>query len=225
MSAGLLVIVELLSELLLEQVKIGHVFLVNVSESNASGGLQVAELTESSFAAEESVGNLLLTAESGQVDDGLNGVNIVSNDDKLSLTLFDKGGHVVKTELEVNRSGRLGITTFLSSGLKAEFLLSLGLRLVLTEDLKDLGSLVVVNSLAELVDGGWDLKTLEQDALLTLDADILGPSNEAGQVLGEFDIATNAEVTGVLGEKGAGFTASLLYDFLNAFLYLNDQQR
>ena len=137
----------------------------------------------------------------------------------------DKGGHVVKTELEVNRSGSLGITTFLSFGLKAELLLSLGLRLVLTEDLEDLGSLVVVNSLAELVDGGWDLETLEQDALLTLDADILGPFNEAGQVLGESDVATNAEVAGVLLEEGAGFTASLLYDFLNAFLYLNDQQR
>lgn len=229
LSAGLLVVVVGFSELLLEQVKIGHVFLVNISESNASGGLHVAEFTESSLAADESVGNLLLTAESGQVDDAFDGVNIVSHDDKLSLTLFDKSGHVVKTELEVDGLGSLGITTLLSFSLKAELLLSLSLRLVLTEDLEDLGSLVVVNSLAELVDAWWDLKTLEQDALLTLDADILGPSNEAGQVLGESDSTTNAEVAGVLGEEGAGLARSLAVSNDNlAFLCsfgLNDQTR
>ena len=44
--------------------------------------------------------------------------------------------------------------------------------------------------LAELVDHWWDLETLLENGALTLDADILGPLDEAGQVTLWLDITT-----------------------------------
>jgi len=119
----------------------------------------VAELAESGLTAEEAVWDILAAAKSGQVDHALNGVNVVSDDHELGLVLFNEGGDVVETELEVHGLGALGVLVL--GGLEeAGLLLLLGLGLVLTEELEELGRLVFVNSVGELVDGWWDLESV-----------------------------------------------------------------
>jgi hypothetical protein len=121
------VVVELSSEVLGEEFKILVVFLSHVSNGDASGSLLVDELTESFFSSNESVGNTLLSAESRQEDDHFNGVNIMSDDDELGLSLFDEFSDVVKTEL---KNGGLVLVVFLGSGgtsLVFSFLLESGL--------------------------------------------------------------------------------------------------
>ena len=73
-------------------------------------------------------------------------------------------------------------------------------------------TLLGINGLGELVDAWWDLETAEEDSLLSLDAHVLGPLDEAGQVLGLDDVATNSEVSWVLLEEGLGVTTLGLLD-------------
>jgi hypothetical protein len=80
-----LVIVELRAEVLGEELKILVVFLTDFSKSNAGGSLLVDELAEACFSLDESIGNTLLAAESGQEDEKLNRINIMSHDNKLSF--------------------------------------------------------------------------------------------------------------------------------------------
>ena len=76
------------------------------------------------------------------------------------------------------------------------------------------------------MDVGWDLKALEKDALLSLDADVLGPFDETGEVASWLDVTTDSEVAGVLGEEGAllvvlgGTGADNDFLSLYSFLYL-----
>lgn len=72
--------------------------------------------------------------------------------------------------------------------------------------------MVGIDGLGELVDCWWDLKTAHEDSLLSLDADILWPSDETGQVLCLDDIATNSEVSWVLLEKRLRITTLSLGD-------------
>ena len=62
-------------------------------------------------------------------------------------------------------------------------------------------TLVLVNSLGELVDSGWDLEALEKNALLSLDANVFGPFDEAGKVADGLDVTTDSEVLGRLLEE------------------------
>ena len=64
-------------------------------------------------------------------------------------------------------------------------------------------TLVLVNGLGELVDGGRDLEALEKNALLSLDANVFGPFDEAGKVADRLDVTTDSEVLGRLLEERA----------------------
>lgn len=146
-SSESLVLVELRAEVLGEELKILVVLLADLSKSDASGGLLVDELAEACLALDEGVGDALLSAESGQEDEELDGVNIVSHHNELSLALLDELGHVVKTELEDDRLGSLlGVSATLlglSLGLETGLLLLLGLGLVLGEELKELAGYTI----------------------------------------------------------------------------------
>jgi hypothetical protein len=89
-------------------------------------------------------------------------------------------------------------------------------------------TLVLVDSLGELVDDGRDLESLHENTLLSLDSDVLGPLHEAGQVALGLDVATEAEVAGVLLEKRSGSSdgAALgLNDLLSlSFLHLSREK-
>ena len=64
-------------------------------------------------------------------------------------------------------------------------------------------TLILVDGRGELVDGWWDLESLHKDALLSLNADVLGPLDEAGQVARGLDVTTDTEVLGGLLEERA----------------------
>ena len=99
----------------------------------------VDQLAEGGLATDKAIGNSLSAAESGQVHNELNWVNIVSDHDELGLALLNECGHVVQTKLEVDRLGGLGSTTGLSLLLESSLLLLTGLWRVLGKQFKKLG--------------------------------------------------------------------------------------
>ncbi len=97
------------------------VFLLDFGQSEAGSGLLVDELSESCLSFDEGIGDSLLSAESRQEAHHLDGINVVSDDNKLGFVEFNQFGNVVETELDVDWLG----------GLELGFsLLSLGLALV-----------------------------------------------------------------------------------------------
>ena len=139
-SAELVVVVELFTEVASKSLQVLEVLSVDFSESDGGSSLQMDKLAEVGLATNEAVGNILASAESGQVDNSLNWVNVVSNHYELGLALLDKSSNVVKTKLDVDWLGGLASTTVLSGFLKTELLLLLGLWLVLSEELKKFSS-------------------------------------------------------------------------------------
>lgn len=195
------VIVELRHEGLLEGIEVGQVLLLHIGESDASGSLGVAELSESSLGLDEAEWDSLLSAESREEHHDLSWIDIVSHNDELGLTLLNEVGNVVETELEDVWLVTTGLTLLLSSLLESFLLLLSGLRSVLGEELKELGSLVLVNSLLELVEGSRGLQSHEQDSLLSLNSNVLWPLYESGQVLLWLDGTTNSERSWALFEE------------------------
>ena len=138
-----LVLVELSAEVLGKNFEVLEVLLADFSESDASGGLLVDELAEASLTLNEGEGDSLLSAESREESEEFNGVNVVSNNNELSLTLFNEFSDVVETELDNNwLGGLLGISTTLlglSLTLKSDLLVLVRLGLVFSEQFKELG--------------------------------------------------------------------------------------
>ncbi len=122
------------SEVLCEGLEILIVFLSNIGDGNAGSSLSVNELSESCLSLDESIGDSLLSAESGEESHEFDGVDIMSNNNELSFTFFNELGNVVKTEFQNVWLGTLfGITTgFLGFSFlkKSGLLVFLGLWLV-----------------------------------------------------------------------------------------------
>ncbi len=144
-----LVLVELSAEVLGEELEVREVLLAHLGEGDAGGGLGVDELAEACLALDESIGDTLLSAESGEESHDLKGVDIMSDHDELGLALLNELGNVVETELEHDGLGSLlGLgTTSLVLGLSSESggLLLLGLGLVLSEEFKELRGYSIIN--------------------------------------------------------------------------------
>ncbi len=139
-SAELLVVVELFAEVNRKSLQVLEVLLVDFSESNSGSSLHVDKFAEVGLATDEAVRNVLTSAKGGQVDNSLNGVNVVSDHNELGLALLNEGGNVVQAELDVDGLGGFAGTTILSGLLKTKLLLLLGLWFVLSEELEKLGS-------------------------------------------------------------------------------------
>lgn len=162
----------------------------DVLQGNDGGGLLVNDRTETGLVLDDNVRNTHLSAESGQEDDELNGVDVIGDDDERGLLGFDEGDTVVETVLGeqgllavLGRVGRLVGGLGLGLLQETSLLLLLGFRLVLVEQLEQLGGGVLVQGVAELGDRGGDLQSLVEDDLLSLESDILRPLDESGQVL------------------------------------------
>ena len=82
------------------------------------------------------------------------------------------------------------LSSSLSDGVETGLLLLLRLRAVLVQELEQLCSGVLVQSVGELGDGWWDLQALVKDDLLALETNVLGPLHEAGEVLLRLDVLT-----------------------------------
>jgi hypothetical protein len=214
------VFVVLLPAKVLKKLELSSVFLSNIGQSNNTGSLLVYKGTKTCLVLDNHERNIHLSAKGGKPHDKLDGVNVAGNKNKLSLLFLDKSGDMLQTKLDDIRS--LAGRVFLSGGLGGSDLLDallLGgrsLRSVLVEKGEDSHGLILSKSLGELVDAGGDLQTLVKDSTLTLDANVLGPSDESTQITsGGADIASNSEITGLGGEDrisgpdGGGLTVLL----------------
>jgi hypothetical protein len=139
-----LVVVVVASEFLLEDIKVLEVFFVNFGEGDAGSSLLVDKFAKACLSLNEAERNTLLSAQSWQEDEEFNGVDVVSHNNELSLTIFNELGNVVETILEDNRlGGLLGISTTLlalGSRLESDLLLSLSFGLVFSKQFKELRS-------------------------------------------------------------------------------------
>ena len=124
-SSERLVLIELSAEVLGQEFEVLEVLFTDLSESNTGCSLLMDELAEACLALDEGEGDALLSAESWEENKEFKGINVVSHDDKFSLTLLNELSHVVETELENDGlGGLLGISATL-----------LGLSLSLESDL------------------------------------------------------------------------------------------
>jgi hypothetical protein len=186
--------------------ELGLVLGTGLGEGESGGGLLVDDSSETGLALDNGVWDTHLAAKSGQPDDNLDGVNIVSDDDEGSLLGLNQSGDVVKTVLDDERLLGLGLLTLLdlSSGSSGQTLLLLNASLgaVLVGKLEQLGGSVLVQDLGELVQSWGDLETLVQDLALTLEANVFGPLDIAGEILDGLDSLTNTKVLGGLLDQG-----------------------
>ena len=214
------VLVVFLSGQISQQFELRGILLANIGQTDTSGGLLVYKGSETSLILDNHERDLHLTAESGHPHNEFDGVDVTGDQDKLGLLLLDKGGDVLESELD--NIGDLGVL-FLSSGssnlLDSLLLGGRSLWAVLVKKSEDSHGLVLAQSLGELVDRRGDLKTLVQDSALTLDADILRPTDETTEVtaLGA-DVSSNSSVTTARGEKRVGGLGGLGLIVLLIFL-------
>ena len=139
MFAEVRVLVEFSSESLAEVLQVSEVLSVDSGEGNTGSILLVDELSKIGFAADKSERNVLSSAKRWEMDNELNWINIVGDNDELSLAFFDESGHVIKTELQVDGLCRLGGTLSFSSLEESLFLLGFGFGRILSEQFKELG--------------------------------------------------------------------------------------
>lgn len=119
---------------------------------------------------------------------------------ELGLALFDKSGHVVQAKFEDDWLFTFLVFLF-SFSLEAVLLLLPGLWLVLGAQLHQLSKLVLIESAVELFKSWWHLQTLKKNSLLSLEANVLRPLDEAGEVLSWLDVTTDSKVAGALLEQ------------------------
>jgi len=232
-----LILVELSSEVLGQHLQVLEVFLLHFGQGDACSSLMVHQFAQSCLTLDEAIGNALLSAQSWQEHHQLYGVDVVCHDNKLGLAFFNQGGNVVQAELDVQGLGGLVLGTCLlivslspfSFLLETQLLLFVGLGCILGEELKELGCLVLVDDVLELVQGGRHLQSLEQDSLLALNPDVFGPLHKSSEISLWLDVSSNSECAWVLGEEGtvdflvSTFTACRCSDYLLAlghFLWL-----
>jgi len=124
----------------------------------------------------------------------------MSNNDKGSFLGLNESDDVVETVLDKERFlcflSSLALSRGRCSSTNALLLLLLGFRAVLVKKLEELGGRVLVEGVGELRDGGRNLQALVKDNLLTLEANVLGPFDEASQVSLRANILTNAKIFG-----------------------------
>ena len=90
----------------------------------------------------------------------------------------------------------------LSGGLESLLLVLLGLWGVLGQQLEEVVRLVSFQGSSELVDLGGNLESVQEDSLLSLEEDVLWPSDESGDILLGLAVSSDSEVLGGLLEEG-----------------------
>ena len=118
-----LVIVEVSSEGSSQVVDLTLIFLPHVSQSHHCSILLVDQSAEGGLPLDEAVGYVHLSAEVGQPDDKLDGIDVVGNDDQLGFLVLNQLGDVIESEFQVVR---LGVLHFLFC-IKADVLSALNL--------------------------------------------------------------------------------------------------
>jgi len=203
-AADLCIVVELGLEVGGQSLQLLLVFLAHSSEGNARDGLLVHKLTQPRLALDDAVWHILLSAECRQPANHLDGVDIVSDDDKLGRFLLDKSGDVIQAILQYD--GLLALVC--TSGLlvlchlqKTSLLGFPSLRHVLLAQLQNMCGLVLVDGGIELIDGWGHLDAHEHDLLGTLQSHILWPPHESSEITLGLNVSSQSVATSCLLEK------------------------
>jgi hypothetical protein len=175
------IVVELSTEVLLKSAEFGVILFVDRGQSNNSSVLLVNKSAKTTLSLsiyfsktemegkylDNGVWNVHLSAEGWKPDDQFNWVNIVSNNNKVSLLLLDQGGDMLQTKLDniwsIASGGSFPGSLGLGEILKTLSLGSLGLWLVLNKKLEQFSGLVLVKSLLELSNDRRNLQTLKKN--------------------------------------------------------------
>jgi len=138
------------------------VFSLDFSQCQCCCCLLVDKLSKACLAFDKAVRDTLLSAESRQENHKFNWVHIMSNNYKLSFAFLNQLCHVVQTKLDVQGLWTLLLViTFLFSLLEESgFFFFLVFWTVFCQKFKELSSLILVNCVAELVDGWRHLQSL-----------------------------------------------------------------
>merc|ERR1712137_892907 len=186
---------------LLQCLEITFLLWLHLSNGQAGGSLLANESTEAGLGLDNAVWDATSLAQRWQPHDNLNGIHIVSDNNQVGFLLLDKLGHVIDAHLDGHwLLISWGLACGLSLGSLGETLglLRLALRLKRVEQTEELSSLTLVECLLELVDCWGNLDALVQDPAGALDANVLWPLDETGQIAGWADVATDAESAGLL---------------------------
>lgn len=169
--------------------------------------LLVDDSAETSLALDDGVGDTHLPAQGRKEDDKLDRVNIVGDEDQSGFLGLNERNDVVETVL--HGVGLLADVLLLlalgdSGGLLVDalLLLGLGLRTVLVEELEGLGGGVAVESVGELGNRRGNLQAHVEDLALALQANVLGPFDEAGEVALGLNVLADTEVLGAALNEG-----------------------
>jgi hypothetical protein len=132
------------------------VFIVDFVESNGGTLFSADQLTESSFAFDNAVWNIHFSAQSWKINNDFDWINIVGNQNQLSLFPFDQVNDFVDSGSELSFSGGwlvgFSFGSCLSSGDEFSFFVGFGFWSVFCGQFKNLGGVLFVQSLVELVD-------------------------------------------------------------------------
>ena len=160
-------VIELLVEVSLELSTLDVILGVVGSQSHHRTVLLVHEGAKTSLTLDNTEGHIHLAAQGRQPDHQLNGVDVMRDHHHGSLLLLDESSDMLQTVLQSGRGrargGVFALSGSSSGGFQTLRLGFLGLGLVLDQQLEELGGLVLVQCVGELLDGGGDLQTLEQD--------------------------------------------------------------
>lgn len=162
------------------------------------------ETSQTGFAFDNAIGNAHLAAQGWQVKNELDRFNIVGNDHlemnksitKISsgrdshqlsfLLLHQRRDGVHSTSNHVRSFGRsigfAALGLFFGTLLQTEFLLRTRFGTIFLQEFKQLGRRLLVECLSELIDWWWNFQTLEQNAALTLETNVLRPFDETCQI-------------------------------------------
>jgi len=238
--------VSVLKELRLDSInklsEISTEILGSVGDGNDRGGLVVDELTKTGLVLHDAEGNLLLAAEGREPENKLDGINIAGDDNKLSLVASDEMSDVVETIAESNgalsshllKELLVGSTTGLLVDLLAflgrlhnlsetlgilDATLSAGsilLRTHLGHELEQIDGGGLVQGVVEHVDCRRALETVQKDALLTSNANILGPCNKVSKIA----LGGHAHTSSPLLRTGLEKSSNALLEALRLLLAL-----
>mmetsp|Transcript_33921 Transcript_33921/g.76172 ORF Transcript_33921/g.76172 Transcript_33921/m.76172 type:complete len:286 (-) Transcript_33921:8-865(-) len=173
-------------------------------DGNAGASLLVNQLTQARLALDDAVWHVLLAAKRRQPAHQLDGIHIMGDHNQLGPLLLNQSRDVIEAVLQhrgLLRLDLLAVLLLLCHLHEPSLLHLLGLWGVLLAQLQQGGSLVLVDSHAELVDGWRHLQPHQHDALLSLQADVLGPLHESGQVTLGLDVTPQSVVSGRLLEE------------------------
>jgi len=181
------------------------VLRVHISQADGGASLTATDCAKASLALDDAVRDTHTSAKSGQVENKLDGIDIVSYDYQLSLLGLDQRsdsvGSLTKCQYPLGWRISLTLGLFSSSGPQTILPRFPRLRSVLVEKLEELSSVLLIQSLGELVDWRGNLDAGVENGPLSLDTNVFGPTHKSAQITSRLNILTDGKVLGSLFEE------------------------